>query len=55
MIGQLKILELRDRARARLKDTFAERAFHNVVLRTGQVPLEMLDMEVARYIQSATQ
>jgi uncharacterized protein (DUF885 family) len=53
MIGQLKILELRDRARARLKDRFSERAFHNAVLRVGSVPLEMLEAEVERHIRSA--
>ncbi len=45
MIGQLKILELRDRAKAQLKDRFSERAFHNVVLAPGAVPLEMLEEE----------
>ncbi len=54
MIGQLKILELRDRARTRLKDKFSERAFHNVVLRVGAVPLEMLEREVERYLRSET-
>jgi uncharacterized protein (DUF885 family) len=52
MIGQLKILELRDRARAQLKDKFSERAFHNVVLRAGAVPLEMLELEVDRYLRT---
>ena len=52
MIGQLKILELRDRAKARLKDKFSERAFHNTVLRAGAVPLDMLEQEVERYLRS---
>ena len=43
MIGQLKILELRDRAKAQMKDRFSERAFHNAVLGPGAVPLEMLE------------
>jgi uncharacterized protein (DUF885 family) len=51
MIGQLKILELRDRAKAQMKDKFSERAFHNVVLRVGAVPLEMLEREVERHIR----
>ena len=51
MIGQLKVLELRDRAKAQLKDKFSERAFHNVVLRAGAVPLEMLEQEVERHIR----
>jgi prolyl oligopeptidase len=50
-IGQLKILELRDRAKARLKDKFSERAFHNVVLKVGAVPLDMLEREVDRHIR----
>jgi uncharacterized protein (DUF885 family) len=53
MLGQLKILELRDRAKAQLKDKFSERAFHNVVLGVGAVPLEMLEGEVDRYIRAA--
>ncbi|RPI56537.1 MAG: DUF885 domain-containing protein [Acidobacteria bacterium] len=53
MIGQLKILELRDRAKAQLKEEFSERAFHNTVLRVGAVPLEMLEQEVERYIRAA--
>ena len=40
MIGQLKILELRERAKTRLKDRFSERAFHNAVLGPGSVPLD---------------
>src|SRR5207237_3339150 len=38
MIGELKILELRDRAKASLKNRFSERAFHNAVLAPGTVP-----------------
>jgi uncharacterized protein (DUF885 family) len=52
MIGQLKILELRDRAKATLKDRFSERAFHNAVLAPGTVPLELLEEEVNRYIHA---
>jgi uncharacterized protein (DUF885 family) len=46
MIGQLKILELRDNAKAALKDKYSERAFHNAVLGAGAVPLEMLERVV---------
>src|SRR5688572_887985 len=53
MIGQLKILELRDRAKSQLKDRFSERAFHNAVLAPGAVPLDMLEQEVGRYIRAA--
>jgi uncharacterized protein (DUF885 family) len=52
MIGQLKILELRDRAKAQMKDRFSERAFHNAVLAAGAVPLDMLEQEVNRFIRA---
>ena len=51
MIGQLKILELRERAKAQMKDRFSERAFHNAVLAAGAVPLEILQEEVERFIR----
>ena len=54
MIGQLKILELRDRVNGQLKERYSERAFHNVVLGVGAVPLEMLEREVARHIRTVT-
>lgn len=53
MIGQLKILELRDRARTVLGDKFSPQQFHNVVLRTGTVPLELLGREIDRYLSAA--
>ncbi len=53
MIGQLKILELRERAQAQLKDRFSERAFHNAILAPGAVPLELLESETNRYILGA--
>jgi uncharacterized protein (DUF885 family) len=43
MIGQIKILEARERARARLGEDFDIRQFHEVVLRDGAVPLTVLD------------
>ena len=52
MLGQLKILELRDRAKAEMSDRFSERAFHNVVLAAGSVPLEILEQEVGRYMKA---
>jgi uncharacterized protein (DUF885 family) len=54
MIGQLKILELRDRARAALGDKFSPQEFHNVVLRTGTVPLDLLGREIDRYVAETT-
>jgi uncharacterized protein (DUF885 family) len=46
-IGQLKILELRDRARSRLGPAFDLRAFNDLVLSNGALPLSILDEIVA--------
>jgi uncharacterized protein (DUF885 family) len=50
MIGQLRIVELREKARMALGDRFSIKAFHNLVLETGSVPLEVLGQEVDRWI-----
>lgn len=52
MVGRLKISELRERARAALGNRFDIRAFHDVVLRNGPVPLDLLDLQVTRWIES---
>ena len=46
MIGQLKIVELREKARTALGNKFSIKAFHNLVLETGSVPLDVLEQEV---------
>jgi len=53
MLGELKILELRDKARRALGDRFALREFHNTVLRAGSVPLQVLESQVDAYINAA--
>ena len=50
MIGQLRIVELREKARAALGDRFDIKQFHNLVLRTGDVPLEVLAQQVDAWI-----
>lgn len=50
MTGQLKLIELRDRARARLGDRFDIRRFHMVVLDQGSVPLPLLERAVDAWI-----
>lgn len=50
MIGQLKIVELRERALQALGDDFSIQEFHNVVLGVGSVPLTILEREVDEYI-----
>jgi uncharacterized protein (DUF885 family) len=52
MVGRLKISELRDRAQKALGDRFDIRDFHNVVLKTGAVPLDILEENVDAWIAS---
>ena len=52
-IGQLKILELRDRARAALGEKFSLKEFHNTVLRAGIVPLSVLEAVVDAWVAAS--
>ena len=49
-IGKLKFVELRERARAELGKKFDIRAFHDVVLNDGSVPLDILEENVEAWI-----
>jgi uncharacterized protein (DUF885 family) len=55
MLGQLKLVELRERARGALGARFSIREYHNVVLGTGMVPLELLERQVDAYIKTKNQ
>jgi uncharacterized protein (DUF885 family) len=49
-LGQMKILELRERAREALGSRFDIRAFHDAVLDEGPLPLDLLDTRINRWI-----
>ncbi len=49
-VGMMKILELRQKSMDALGDKFDLRAFHDVVLKNGAVPLDILEQIVDEYI-----
>lgn len=51
-IGQLKILELRDRAKTALGDKFDLRAFHDQVLDAGALPMDVLSDRIDAWISA---
>ena len=51
-MGQLKIRELREKAKAQLGPNFDIRAFHDEIIDAGALPLDLLDARVTRWIAS---
>jgi uncharacterized protein (DUF885 family) len=49
-IGQLKILDVRAKAKHELGEKFSLKEFHNAVLRTGEVPLDVLATAIDDWI-----
>jgi uncharacterized protein (DUF885 family) len=49
-MGQLKILELRDRTKTALGPKFDLKAFHDVVLDSGALPMDVLEKQVDAWI-----
>lgn len=54
-LGQLKMLELRARAEETLGDRFDVRAFHDTLLGSGAVPLDVLESIINDWIDSQRQ
>jgi uncharacterized protein (DUF885 family) len=50
-VGMLKILELRERARRALGESFELKEFHDVVLTSGALPLDLLERVVDDWIE----
>ncbi len=50
-IGMIKLVQLRDKAKTALGDKFDIREFHDVVLKNGAVPLDVLESLVDAYIK----
>ena len=53
--GQIKILELRDRAKNALGARFDLRAFHDAVLENGALPLDVLNKQITEWIAKSKQ
>lgn len=51
MIGKLKIMELRTKAKESLGDKFDIRGFHDEVLKDGPVPLNILESKINNWIE----
>nr|WP_314441755.1 DUF885 domain-containing protein [uncultured Sphingomonas sp.] len=50
MVGKLKLMELREKARTELGPKFDYKGFHDAVLLTGPVPLDVLEENVAAWV-----
>ena len=49
-LGELKIIELREQAKKALGDKFDIRSFHDQVLKTGALPLPVLEQKINNWI-----
>ncbi|MGB3711390.1 MAG: DUF885 domain-containing protein [Erythrobacter sp.] len=51
MIGKLKIMELREMARSELGEDFDIRGFHDAILTSGPVPLDIMEENVEAWVE----
>lgn len=51
-IGMMKILELRENAKATLGDQFDIREFHEIILTNGAIPLQLMETLVKEWVES---
>lgn len=51
-VGELKIIELRERAKKKLGNKFDIKEFHDEVLKDGCLPLNILETKINRWIES---
>ena len=49
-VGMMKILEVREKAKTALGDKFVLSEFHDVVLKNGAVPLDILDQLIEKWV-----
>lgn len=52
-IGMMKFLELREKAKAELGEKFDLKVFHDVVLRDGALPLNIVEENVMNWVEKA--
>ena len=54
LVGYLKLVSLRQKAESTLGDTFDLKAFHDVVIKNGSLPLALLEKVVNDYIDQSS-
>ncbi len=54
-IGELKILELREKAKIELGNKFELKEFHDVILRNGAIPLDLLENVVDEWLEGKSE